>query len=111
MKICISESYEEMSQKAADAILEVISKTPACVLGLATGSTPIGMYKCLVDACNAGEVSFKDITTFNLDEYCGLDGEHDQSYRYFMNKNLFDNVDIDKENTHLPDGLPLELHE
>ena len=74
------------------------------MLGLATGSTPIGLYRCLVEDCEAGALSFKDVTSFNLDEYRGLDPQHDQSYRYFMEHNLFSHVDIDPARTHVPDG-------
>lgn len=104
MEFIISETYEEMSREAADVVETVMDEIPSCVLGLATGSTPIGMYACLVEDCKAGKTSFADVTTFNLDEYVGLPGTHDQSYRYFMDENLFDSVDIDKARTNLPDG-------
>lgn len=104
MQFIIEETYEDVSRAAADIIAEQIQSKPAAVLGLATGSTPIGTYEELVAKFKRGEVSFKDITTFNLDEYAGLDGDHDQSYRWFMNYHLFDNVDIDKVRTHVPSG-------
>ncbi len=104
MKLLIEESYEDMSRRAADVIAEVVVEKPNCVLGLATGSTPIGLYADLVSDCKEGKISFKDVSTYNLDEYRGLAGDHDQSYRYFMNVNLFDHVDIDKAATHVPDG-------
>lgn len=104
MQFIIEETYEDVSRAAADIIAEQIQSKPAAVLGLATGSTPIGTYEELIAKFKRGEVSFKDITTFNLDEYAGLDGDHDQSYRWFMNHNLFDNVDIDKVRTHVPSG-------
>lgn len=104
MKLLIEESYEDMSRRAADVIAEVVVEEPNCVLGLATGSTPIGLYADLVSDCKEGKISFKDVSTYNLDEYRGLAGDHDQSYRYFMNVNLFDHVDIDKAATHVPDG-------
>ncbi len=104
MEFIISETYEEMSREAADVVETVMDELPSCVLGLATGSTPIGMYACLVEDCKEGKTSFADVTTFNLDEYVGLPGTHDQSYRYFMDENLFDSVDIDKARTNLPDG-------
>lgn len=104
MKLLIEESYEDMSRRAADVIAEVVVEKPNCVLGLATGSTPIGLYADLVSDCKEGKISFKDVGTYNLDEYRGLAGDHDQSYRYFMNVNLFDHVDIDKAATHVPDG-------
>lgn len=104
MQFIIEETYEDVSRAAADIIAEQIQSKPAAVLGLATGSTPIGTYEELVAKFKRGEVSFKDITTFNLDEYAGLNGDHDQSYRWFMNHHLFDNVDIDKVRTHVPSG-------
>lgn len=104
MNIVIAEDYDQMSRIAADTIAECVRALPDCVLGLATGSTPIGTYACLVDDCAAGKVDFSDITTFNLDEYVGLTPDHDQSYRYFMNEHLFDHVNIDKARTHVPDG-------
>ena len=85
-------------------IASFVEADPSCVLGLATGTTPIGLYACLVDDCAQGKISFADVTTFNLDEYRGLDPEHDQSYRYFMKKHLFDHVDIDQARTHVPEG-------
>ena len=97
-----------MSRRAADRIVAWIAADPACVLGLATGTTPIGLYADLVQDCTAGEVSFADVTTFNLDEYRGLDPKHDQSYRYFMKKHLFDHVDIDQARTHVPEGSNLD---
>ena len=96
--------YEEMSQKAADIIIELIKKKPNAVLGLATGSTPLGLYKILISKYNEGLISFKDVQAFNLDEYCDIPKEHEQSYFTYMNKNLFDHIDINKNNTHLPEG-------
>ena len=105
MEIIITETYEEMSREAADVIAECIKEKPDCVLGLATGSTPIGLYAELVKDNQAGEISFKDVKTFNLDEYRGLNPKHHQSYRYFMQENLFDHVDVVAENTHVPNGF------
>lgn len=85
-----------MSAAAAEIIAAQIKDKPASILGLATGSTPIGTYEDLVSMNKKGEISFKDVETFNLDEYAGLDPEHEQSYRYFMNEHLFNHVDIDK---------------
>lgn len=99
------ETYKELSEKAAGIILEQLQKKPDSVLGLATGSTPIGTYDELVKAYNLGEADFSRVKSVNLDEYCGLDGENDQSYRYFMNKHLFDKINIDKENTNVPSGI------
>ncbi len=105
MKIIVCENYEEMSKAGAEIIAETVKNNPSCVLGLATGSTPVGMYKCLAEKNKAGEITFKDVTSYNLDEYYPLAPDHDQSYRYFMNTNLFDHIDIDKSKTHVPDGL------
>ena len=105
MKLYMEKDYAAMSRRAALIIAAEIHKNPACVLGLATGSTPIGTYKELIAMNQAGDISFKDVATVNLDEYKGLSGEHDQSYRYFMNDNLFNHVDIDKDFTFVPDGL------
>lgn len=105
MKIYKSKNYEEMSKKAAHIIASQVILNPDCVLGLATGSTPVGTYKNLIEWYNNGDLDFSQITSCNLDEYRGLSGEHDQSYRYFMNHNLFDHVNIRKECTYVPDGL------
>ena len=94
-----------MSRKAAAIIAAEVTLKPDCVLGLATGSTPVGTYQNLVAAYEAGDLDFSKVKTYNLDEYRGLPGDHEQSYRYFMNVNLFDHVNIDKANTHVPDGL------
>ena len=105
MKIIITKNYEEMSKVAGDILAEQIKNDPESVLGLATGSTPIGLYKHLIELNKNGSISFKTINTVNLDEYVGLEPTHDQSYRYFMNTNLFDHVDIDKKNTNVPSGI------
>ena len=105
MKIYLEKDYAAMSRRAANIIAAEIHKNPACVLGLATGSTPVGTYQQLIEMYKAGDISFKEVTTVNLDEYKGLSGEHDQSYRYFMNDNLFNHVDIDKDFTFVPNGL------
>ena len=104
MEFIVTKNYEEMSRKAADVIAELVAAKPDCTLGLATGSTPEGLYAQLVKDYEDGKISFKDVTTYNLDEYRGLDHDHVQSYHYFMAKHLFDNVDIDKAATHVPDG-------
>lgn len=105
LKFVIKDTYDEMSRAAADIVAGCISGNPECVLGLATGSSPVGMYQCLVDDCNAGKISFADVTSFNLDEYCNLSPENDQSYRYFMDTNLFSHVDIDPSAANLPSGI------
>ena len=102
--LIITNSYEEMSQKAADIFIELLKKKPNSILGLATGSTPLGLYKILISKYNEGLISFKDVQTFNLDEYCDIPKEHEQSYFTYMNKNLFNHIDINKNNTHLPKG-------
>ena len=104
MKIYCTENYEAMSRKAAAILAAQIIAKPDGVLGLATGSSPVGLYQNLIAGYRAGDLDFSRITTVNLDEYAGLAGSHDQSYRYFMNQNLFDHVNIKPENTHVPDG-------
>lgn len=98
-------TYQEMSRKAANIISAQIIGKPDTVLGLATGSTPIGTYQQLIDWYKKGDLDFSEVTTVNLDEYYGLSGTHEQSYRYFMNTNLFDHINIKKENTFVPNGL------
>lgn len=98
-------SYEELSVKAAGIICAQIVLKPDSILGLATGSSPVGTYKKMIEKCEDGEVDFSRVRTVNLDEYVGLDGSHEQSYRYFMDTNLFDHVNIDKNNTRVPCGV------
>lgn len=105
IKLIKTANYDELSRKAADIILAQIENCPESVLGLATGSTPVGTYALLAKAYNEGKASFKDVKTINLDEYIGLGEKDQQSYRYFMNENLFSKVDILKENTYVPNGL------
>ena len=105
MRIIQGEDYNAMSRMAANIISAQIIMKPKCVLGLATGSTPIGTYKQLIDWYNKGDLDFSEVTTINLDEYKGLSPDNDQSYRYFMNQNLFNHINIDKNNTYVPDGL------
>lgn len=104
MKIIKAKDYDEMSLYVASLIENEIKSKKHPVIGLATGSTPIGTYKKLIEWYKTGQLDFSDVTTVNLDEYKGLDGDNDQSYRYFMNTNLFDHVNIDKTRTHVPDG-------
>ena len=106
MKIIV-DTPENLARLAARRYVELLNEKPDAVLGYATGSTPLGLYGELARLNAAGEVSFAKATTFNLDEYVGLDGSHDQSYRYFMNTNLFDKIDIKKENTHVPCGIDM----
>ena len=104
MRIIITKNYDDMSQKAANIISAQMITKPNCVLGLATGSTPIGTYKVLVDRYNNGDLDFSQVSTVNLDEYRGLTHDNDQSYYYFMMNNLFKHVNIDINRTHVPDG-------
>lgn len=105
MKIYKATDYKDMSRKAANIISAQVIMKPDCVLGLATGSTPIGTYQQLVEWYKKGDLDFSGVTTVNLDEYKGLPGTNDQSYYYFMHENLFDQVNVNPENTHLPDGM------
>lgn len=105
LDIRVFENYEELSKEAAQIIKETVAQKKDAVLGLATGSTPIGLYKELIKLNQANEIDFSEVKTVNLDEYLGLDGEHDQSYRYFMNENLFNHININKENTYVPNGV------
>lgn len=104
MQVVILEDANAVAQYGANLFKQQLKKKPTSVLGLATGSSPIELYKNLIAANKAGEISFSQATTFNLDEYLGLSGDHPQSYRYFMNEQLFNHVDINKANTHVPDG-------
>lgn len=104
MKIIKAKDYNDMCRKAASIFLAQITLKPNCVLGLATGSTPIGVYEQLIEWYKNGDVDFSEVKTVNLDEYVGLDGTSDQSYRYFMNDKLFNHVNIDKANTNVPNG-------
>ncbi len=105
MKIYCEKDYEAMSRRVAGILAAQVTLKPDCVLGLATGSSPVGAYKGLVRRYQEGELDFSGVTSVNLDEYKGLSGENDQSYRYFMDSNLFDHVNIDKSRTFVPDGL------
>lgn len=102
MKVIIVKDYDAMSDMAAEIIANKIKEKNNAILGLATGSSPTGTYQRLVKKYENGEISFKNITTYNLDEYCGIDRTHPQSYYYFMHDNLFNHVDIKEENVHLP---------
>lgn len=97
-------TYDELSEKAAELIGAQVKEKPNCVLGLATGSSPVGAYRRLAEQYRAGELDFSCVTSVNLDEYLGLAGTHDQSYRYFMQTNLFDHINIKQENTYVPNG-------
>ncbi|MCB2360417.1 glucosamine-6-phosphate deaminase [Clostridium estertheticum] len=111
MRIIVVDNYEEMSKKAALMVASQVMLKPDSVIGLATGDTPLGMYEELVKLYNKKEVDFKEVRTFNLDEYYGLDPENPQSYYSFMNKNLFDKVDISKNNINMPDGMVKDVND
>ena len=111
MEVVITANYDEMSEKAADTVAKILSAEPDAVLGLATGSTPMGMYRVLVDKFRRGEISFAKVKSVNLDEYLGLAADHPQSYAFFMDENLFSKVDIDKNNTFLPCGTAADSEE
>ena len=103
--LVVCKDYDTLSMKAAQIIAAQVNQKPDCVLGLATGSSPVGLYKKLIEMYENGEIDFKDVKSYNLDEYYPLSPENDQSYRYFMNTNLFDHVNIDKTRTFVPNGL------
>lgn len=104
MKFITVPTYEKMSRQAANIISAQVIMKPDCVLGLATGSSPVGVYRQLIDWYNKGDIDFSQVTTVNLDEYVGLTGDHPQSYRYFMQENLFDHINIDPSRTFVPCG-------
>ena len=104
MKVIIAKDYEEMSKKAFEVMREVVKGNPRAVLGLATGSTPIGLYKNMIEDHKQNCTSYREIRTVNHDEYAGLDYSSDQSYVYFMRSNLFDYIDIDLKNTNIENG-------
>ena len=104
MRLIRAKDYADVSRKAANIIAAQIQLKPDCVLGLATGSSPVGTYKELIAKYESGELDFSQVKTINLDEYVGLTKDHDQSYAYFMRSNLFDHVNIDQANCNIPDG-------
>ena len=105
MRVIVAKDYKEMCALAADEVERVVRAEPACTLGLATGSSPVGMYQELSRRCREEGLDFSRIHSVNLDEYVGLEPTHDQSYRYFMNDNLFDHINIDKANTYVAKGI------
>ena len=105
MKVIVTNSYDETCAVIANMIKELVNAKPDAKLGLATGGTPVPIYKKLIEMNKAGEVDFSRVHTVNLDEYCGIPGTHDQSYRYFMDTNLFDHINIDKKTTFVASGL------
>lgn len=104
MEINIYDEIEFLYDDVSKRFIELIQNKPNAILGLATGSSPIGVYQRLIDAYNNGIISFKEVSTYNLDEYCGLCKDDEQSYNYFMHKELFDHIDINENNIHLPNG-------
>jgi len=104
MEVIVHQSYEQMSRAAAQAVAEVLNAKPNAILGMATGSTPLGVYQELVRMHQRGELDFSQVTTFNLDEYVGLPTNHPQSYHFFMHENFFKHVNIPPQNVHIPSG-------
>lgn len=109
MKLIVVDNYEKLSKVAAYEFAKVIKEKPNAVLGLATGSSPVGMYNELIKMYENKELDFSKVTTVNLDEYIGLNPEHEQSYRQFMNKNLFSHINVNIEKTFVPNGLAKNL--
>ena len=109
MKFITVDTYEKLSRQAANIISAQVILKPDSVLGLATGSSPLGTYKQLIEWYEKGDIDFNKVTSVNLDEYVGLDGTNDQSYRYFMNKNFFEHINIDLGNTFVPNGCAVDL--
>lgn len=110
MKIIKVADYDEMSRKACEMVVDKVKEMGNPVLGLATGSTPEGLYQRIIEKYKQGDVSFENVTTFNLDEYVGLAGDDPNSYRYFMNEKLFKHVDISTDKTHVPNGVAKDLN-
>jgi len=104
LKVIVAENHEEVSRLAADILEETVRANPCCTLGLATGSSPVGMYRELSRRCREEGLDFSRVHSVNLDEYVGLAPTHEQSYRYFMDSNLFDHINIDKANTYVAKG-------
>ena len=104
VKVLVCKDYDTLSKKAAGILAGIVNVKPNAILGLATGSSPVGTYKELIKLNQEGLLDFSAVRTYNLDEYYPLDPSNDQSYHYFMNDNLFDHVNIDKNNVHVPDG-------
>lgn len=109
MQVYVAESYADMSRKAANILSAQVILKPDTVMGLATGSSPVGTYQQLIEWYKKGDLDFAQVRTVNLDEYAGLAPEHSQSYRRFMQENFFDHINIPRENTHVPNGLAPDL--
>lgn len=110
MRVIITENYDKLSEKAAQIISSQVTLKPDSILGLATGSTPIGTYKYLIEGYQKNLLDFSSVTTFNLDEYCTLSNSHPQSFSYFMFTNLFDHINIKKGNVHIPSGISEDVN-
>jgi len=108
MKVVILPTLQEVAEYGAQIFKQQLLQKPSSVLGLATGSTPLSLYQQLINAYQQGDTSFKQAVTFNLDEYLGIDGQHPQSYRYYMRNELFEHIDIKTENTFVPDGSAVD---
>lgn len=111
MEMIMFDTQQELDAYAAQLFINIVNEKPNAVLGLATGSTPIGIYDKIVESYKEKKVSFKEVTTFNLDEYVGITPENDQSYAYYMNKHLFSHIDITAKQTHLPNGMAPDMEE
>jgi glucosamine-6-phosphate deaminase len=111
MEIIVCKNYDEVSKKASEIVINIIKKIPDLKIGLATGSTPLGLYKYLIDAYNKDVITFKNVISFNLDEYIGLEQFHPKSYYHFMHENLFKHIDINPINIHMPGNDPRKLDE
>ena len=104
MEVVICKDYDDVSTRAARVVADLVRGKPDAILGFATGSSPVGLYKALIRLHKKEALDFSKVTTFNLDEYCGLAGDHPQSYRYFMNEELFDHINVPRNQTHVPSG-------
>lgn len=111
VKVLVCKDYETLSKKAAGILAGIVNVKPTAILGLATGSSPVGTYKELIKLYENGLLDFSQVRTYNLDEYYPLEPTNDQSYHFFMNDNLFDHVNIDKNNVHVPDGNAADMNE
>ena len=109
MKILVCENYDKLSEKAAQIIMSQITLKSNSILGLATGSTPIGMYKKLIEMYENKMIDFSEVKTFNLDEYQNLPIDNNQSYHYFMDENLFNYINVKRENIHIPNGMAIDI--
>jgi glucosamine-6-phosphate deaminase len=109
MRVIVEQDSESVARRAGQIVAELVRRRPTCVLGLATGSTPLGLYRELIRLHAEAGLDFSRVTSFNLDEYVGLEPNDEHSYRYFMQQNLFDHINIDVRNTHVPDGRALDF--